>query len=63
MNEWTKPQTIFAALFYFQYLMLVSCGLPAPALLEKIVAGLFIYHYGKKGLIKITEGAKNVQKA
>lgn len=53
LNEWIKPRTVFAFLFYYTYLVMISCGNPVPPLLEKIVGGLFIFYYANKAIKKI----------
>jgi len=62
MNDWLKPRTVFAAFFYYTYLVMISCGIETPSLLNKIVMGLFIFYYTNKAIKKLTQGAGNVSK-
>jgi hypothetical protein len=55
-NEWTKPQTVFAAFFYFTFLLMISCGNPVPLLLERVVWGMMVFFYGNKLFKNVMKG-------
>lgn len=46
MNEWKKPRTIFALMFYFLYCCLVSLGLDVPDTLNGIINLLMGFWFG-----------------
>lgn len=52
MNEWMKPRTIFAFMFYFSFLYLIMRGIQVPEALNTIISTLFGYWYGNKNSIK-----------
>ena len=48
MNEWTKARTIFALMFYFTYVLLISLGSEVPTTLDNIVHILLGYYFGQR---------------
>lgn len=58
-EEWLKPQTVFAAFFYYTYIIMISFGNPVPSLLEKIVGGLMLFYYGNKIVKNLAKGKQS----
>ena len=54
IDEWCKPRTIFALMHYEAYLIMISCGLATPILLEWIVKFLFIFYFSNKAIKALT---------
>ena len=48
MNEWTKPRTIFAFMFYATYCYLIIMGKEIHEELITVVSTLLGYYYGQK---------------
>lgn len=48
MNEWMKPRTIFALMFYFLFVMLIACGHRVPEILLGMVNLLMGFYFGQK---------------
>ena len=48
MKSWTKPRTVFAAMFYVTFLYLILMGLEVPQILNSMVSTLFGFYYGQK---------------
>lgn len=55
MNDWLKPRTIFALMFYFTYLVMISHGLEVPETLRTLVDMLMGFYFGQK-LAKVQKG-------
>jgi hypothetical protein len=47
-REWTKPRTVFTALFYGAYVYLILKGTAVPAELNTIISTLFGYWFGTR---------------
>jgi hypothetical protein len=46
--DWSKPQTIFALMFYATFVYLVLKGVPVPDMLKSIVDFLMGFFFGQK---------------
>jgi len=47
-NDWLKPRTIFATMFYSTFIYLIIQGTEVPAVLNTMVSTLFGFYYGQK---------------
>jgi len=48
MNDYLKPRTLFATIFYSTFCYLCIRQLPIPPALNTIVSGLFGYYFGTR---------------
>ncbi len=59
-NEWKKPRTVFAFMFYFLFCFIISCGLSVPPELNTIISSLLGFYFGNKSAKRVKDnGEKN----
>ena len=57
-NEWKKPRTIFALMFYFLFCWIIAWGLAVPPELNTIISTLLGFYFGNKSANREKDNGK-----